>query len=397
MSNLQPKDISRELKNLGIDSNTVAPEGTTLRSGVTLVTPETKSIAADFPPKLKVETKSVFGPTNKFDKNLIKPTNLLTKLNDISEIEENNQNSMADFVLADFNRLIPEFKGDTESLNVFIRRCDTFHNNLTEAGQEKFVSNLIFKLGGKAFLIYESKTYNLWADLKADLLKGIKVSKSSSALQNELMNFRQPYDKSAKEFADSIKAKLKELSDVTKADYNVPEVLKSFQSEHEKIAIRTFREGLRSPLKERIINFEASKLDDLVKKAMEEEPFVKVFKPSTETFESQRGQIQSFYSGNRQSRNNSPPPLRALNQWNDQNHNFSRDNRSQFPRQMKRNDGSQRTNNMVCSHCNKQGHLKENCFQLANENRNNHENTRRVNFLEPPKNWQRPVQSSNPP
>lgn len=105
------------------------------------------------------------------------------------------------------------------------------------------------------------------------------MSKSTSALQNELMNLTQEYDKSAKDFADIIKEKLKELSDIIITHYDDDNVRKSFKIEHEKIAIRAFREGLRSPLKERIINFEAKTLDDLTRKAIEEEPFVKVLKP----------------------------------------------------------------------------------------------------------------------
>lgn len=53
---------------------------------------------------------------------------------------------MATFSLADFNRVIPEFKEDTAQLPIFLKRCDTFHNSIKDAG-------------GKAFLIFESRKY----------------------------------------------------------------------------------------------------------------------------------------------------------------------------------------------------------------------------------------------
>lgn len=95
---------------------------------------------------------------------------------------------MAKFLIADFNRVIPEFKGDSTNLSVFIKRCDTFNNSLDPEGKTLFLSNLIYKLGGKAFLIYESKPHADWAALKADLIERLKVTRSASALQRELGN-----------------------------------------------------------------------------------------------------------------------------------------------------------------------------------------------------------------
>lgn len=53
----------------------------------------------------------------------------------------------------------------------------------------------------------------------------------------------------------------------------------SFRAEHEKIAIRTFKEGLPTPLKFRIVNYEAKTLDEILKKTLELEPFVGISKP----------------------------------------------------------------------------------------------------------------------
>lgn len=159
---------------------------------------------------------------------------------------------MAQFSIADFNRVIPEYKGDSTQLSVFLKRCDTFHNSLNDAGKVSFISHLIFKLSGKAFLIFENKTYADWPTLKSDLLLGLKISKSASALQSESVNLKQTTTQSAKEFSDVIKEKLKELYDHIKTLYDNDEVIKSFKIEYDKIAVRAFKEGLRPSLKHRI-------------------------------------------------------------------------------------------------------------------------------------------------
>lgn len=170
--------------------------------------------------------------------------------------------------------MIPEFKGDLESLHVFLKRSDTFHSTLNDEGKLQFIQHLVFKLGGKAFLIFEAKVYDTWLNLKKDLLENLKVLKSTAALQNELIHLTLRSGQSAKEFADTIRAKLEEINDVTSANYENADVIRSFKAEHETVAIRTFKEGLPDPLKVRVINFNTNTLDNVVKKTVEEEPCI---------------------------------------------------------------------------------------------------------------------------
>jgi len=65
------------------------------------------------------------------------------------------------------------------------------------------------------------------------------------------MNLRQEQNMSAKEFADKIKEKLIDLSDNIQTNYDQQEFIESFKSEHEKIAIRTYKENILPPLKNR--------------------------------------------------------------------------------------------------------------------------------------------------
>lgn len=44
------------------------------------------------------------------------------------------QVELVNFSVADFNRMIPEFKGDSKTLLVFLKRCDTFHDTLNDEG-----------------------------------------------------------------------------------------------------------------------------------------------------------------------------------------------------------------------------------------------------------------------
>lgn len=116
-------------------------------------------------------------------------SNLSVFLNEIPHLDQ-ILNNMSAFTIADFHRVIPEFKGDPTQLSIFLRRCDAFHDSLNDAGKLTFISHLIFKLAGKAFLIFESKDYRDWPSLKTDLLEGIKVGKSVSAIQNEIVTMK---------------------------------------------------------------------------------------------------------------------------------------------------------------------------------------------------------------
>lgn len=320
---------------------------------------------------------------------------------------------MANFTVSDFSRMIPEFKGDSQSLLIFLKRCDTFHNSLSADGKKSFLSYLVFKLRDNAMTIYESKAYVTWDALRKDLLDGIKVSKSHDALLTELMSMTQGSDESAKEFSDSIREKLKELNDLIKAQNTNPDVVTSMKSNFEKTSIRTFREGLKPPLKYRVMNFEATTLDEITKKAVEEEPFVKVAKSSLEN----KGVLVSdtpkendyvrfskpWYRNNNFPRKNQYPfrpnrfgPQRHFSRqsWTDNpsvektlaSMNISTNDRDNHHDNLRNGDqqrnGNSRTFNSpfnnfarntfqqsdrVCLRCNRRGHTLESCFANLNK------------------------------
>ncbi len=54
---------------------------------------------------------------------------------------QNLHRIMSDFSTGDFNRMIPEYKGDVMTLPVFLKRCETFHSTLNNAGKAQFLSS----------------------------------------------------------------------------------------------------------------------------------------------------------------------------------------------------------------------------------------------------------------
>lgn len=180
------------------------------------------------------------------------------------------------FEIATFNRIIPEYKGDLESLNIFLRRCETYNSSLTPKGKKLFLDNLIYKLTGRAFIIYEAKPLTDWKSLKADLSNGIGDKKSIATLQNELLALKQTSQENATDFAEIIRNKLKKLTDKITELYDDNDVVRqSFYSEHEKMAVRAFKEGLAPPLKYRVLNSNDTSFERIRQFALEEEPFTK--------------------------------------------------------------------------------------------------------------------------
>lgn len=219
------------------------------------------------------------------------------------------------------------------------------------------------------------------------------------------------------------------MSYIIIASYADDIVRTSFKIKHEKIPIRAFREGLKSPLKERIINFEAKTLEELTKKAIEEEPFVNVLKPSTVTTDDGDNTNETsfwerknhrFNNGRFNNSNYNQTNSFARRNWrdysdeNNQNRNFNFQQRNGNPfqrngfhdmRSMNTMDvrsgnfnkfDNKNTEVKICLRCNKRGHNSDTCYvRLVNNNNgfkaddaNVVDKMKQVSFLDAPKNWQ---------
>lgn len=126
-------------------------------------------------------------------------------------------------------------------------------------------------------------------------------------MQNELLSLKQTTEQNATDFAETIRSKLKKLTDKISELYEDNEDVKhSFYTEHEKMAVRAFKEGLIPPLKYRVLNSNETSFEKLRHFALEEEPFTK--KSSVNT------------SANTQNSQNQPNPqsnFRNKNQTNE--------------------------------------------------------------------------------
>lgn len=271
---------------------------------------------------------------NDIEDSLLSPTKSHPKDSHIVAIL--SAENMAKFEIATFNRIIPEYKGDTESLNIFLRRCDTYHSSLTPKGKKMFLDNLIYKLVGRAFIIYDAKPPTDWKTLKADLSNGIGDKKSIATLQNELLALKQKPEQTATEFAEIIRNTLKKLTDKITELYDDDENVKqSFYTEHEKMAVRAFKEGLLPPLKYRVLNSHETSFEKVRQFALEEEPFTK--------------KMSNNLSNTQSYSNQSKSPNISYNKAQNENPESSKDNESnrkytQFNNMPRGNPFNQQTN-----------------------------------------------------
>lgn len=123
----------------------------------------------------------------------------------------NNQNKynvdMSNFNLTTFHKIIPEYKGDTESLNIFLSRCDNYYRTLNLEGRQAFLANLIYKLSGRAFAIYQANPIGDWRSLCCNLSAGMADKKSIPTFQNTLLSLKQIPQQSVTDFAEQIRKK----------------------------------------------------------------------------------------------------------------------------------------------------------------------------------------------
>lgn len=192
-----------------------------------------------------------------------------------TETEENTI-TMSDFNLNEFNCNIPEFRGKSEEVDVFIRRCDELQSDLNENGRRTFFRKLVYKLSGDAFELFENRQFGNWTEFRNVLQAKYKGKTSLINLYSELKVMRQNQNESVENYADRIKMLLNRMKKtVIEEDPNV-EVRRYLSVQHDKMVKRTFKEGLSNTLQLRVVAGGPSlSLDEMIALAIEEEPFVK--------------------------------------------------------------------------------------------------------------------------
>lgn len=189
---------------------------------------------------------------------------------------------------------------------------------------------------------------------------------------------------------------MKDIHDIVVTLYDNAEVVRSFKIEHEKIAIRAFKEGLRPPLKHRIVNFEAKSLDELTKKAVEEEPFI------TQSYSLESSQKDLYGNLNRSQtfRNWNQPRKEDRFKRFTQNRQPWRNDRSEnrffdaynsrrpnrFEVRTPQHDFDKQIAFKHCLRCNRNGHNSDTCYANLNKHNDNElpRQPPQVSFLEIP-------------
>lgn len=122
-------------------------------------------------------------------------------------------------------------------LEHFLRRCDLYEKKLIDKDKHMFMAHLTFKLVGRASFIYEAKPITDWDTLRRDFVSMIVNTKSLSLMHYQLEGLRQQYGQTLRHFIRNVHDKLHELTITTLHSHNDVRIRKSFEKQHERMAL----------------------------------------------------------------------------------------------------------------------------------------------------------------
>lgn len=260
-----------------------------------------------------------------------------TNSSEDQSIMPNSSDTAAMFDVSTFHKSIPEFDGNVENLNRFIACCDHFQSSLPDNSMKvTFLKALVRKFIGRAFDFYNKKdNWESWDELKLALKSYFSPTQSFEGYQIELCKCKQ--DKlSVREFGERIEKILVEINKIS----NRIEIAgenggKFFKIQNEKLAVKSFLNGLNEPLKTILRSRKYNLIQDAIKDAIEIENEEILNKMQTINI----GEPNITIESKQNPRENNK--LTAIS----------------TPSEKK---------NVVCFKCNKQGHVSRNCFSNQN-------------------------------
>lgn len=198
----------------------------------------------------------------------------LTKSAD--EINQSNQTENGDslekmaFSLETALKIIPEFKGVRTELHKFISCCDVVAANTKDDAKPLLLSVIQTRLGGSAYNLVKHRNFANWNELKLCLQDQFLETRSISQLQTDLINCKQSYNESAREFGTRIEKLLSDLNDAC-ISCEGPGSRAVIESLNSKMAFNSFVEGLNFSLRLIIKASRFNSLNAAIESAVEEE------------------------------------------------------------------------------------------------------------------------------
>lgn len=170
-------------------------------------------------------------------------------------------------------KIIPEFDGSSDTLDRFIDSCDTVFKRIDEDSTDDldlFLDLIRSKLKNKAYDIVKYKQFKTFTELKTEFKQQFADTRSVEQLQVELVQIRQNFRESVRDFASRVEKLLFELNDACIAREGVKAAV-HIQNLNSITAKNSFENGLQEPIRLIIKASRFTNLKDAISKAVEEE------------------------------------------------------------------------------------------------------------------------------
>lgn len=206
-------------------------------------------------PKFNKKLPSIEELTTKLSSLSIDPSNLVTKVTNISNIQiENNLLTMAVQPLKrEYLDMIPDFHGEAELLNRFLEISEKlfvkFYNHIdaTDFQNEYLISSILSKLKGEAAVNIATSQARNWQDIKLALVNAYGDKRDCYTLNIELTELKQSMNDSPFDFYQKIIKILNlQISNLTlNFDHQRATILVDY---FRKYALKILLRGLKEPL-----------------------------------------------------------------------------------------------------------------------------------------------------
>lgn len=277
-------------------------------------------------------------------------------------------NEMATFDIATTLKVIPEFQGDPKNLNNFLNLIEFLYDDLKDATEKSKLIKFILKtrLAEKVknkLSITQAPTDLV--TLKKTLQDIFKSGKTPLKIQSELAKVSQG-NRPVKDFADQIEDLVSQLNSMQIAEQG--ETHRGIIAKlNDQIGLNSFKNGLHENLKTTVFASNPKTLQEAVNTANEAESLgtARVFNYNSRRFNNVA-----------QSRNRNSFPNRGFRQsgyqrfhYNNNNKNFSKDNRNNFGNNNnnRQNHQSRYNNNYRGNVNNRRGTVRVNILETGNE------------------------------